>query len=981
MPYTDDDMERIKQICGLNVMDDVCKGRKTGVEENLKNGIVVPVLECLGWRNPQDMDFEHRVSDGSIDIALKKERRIPIIVECKSLEKKLRAEKARGLEYAQEKGAPWMLMTNGVRWELYPTFLAGVPRELIDPVFEIALHEIPSHFDSFYQHLSKENVFRIEDVTRERVERLRRKITEEEFLDELAAFRDSIYEFLRRDFLQRYDQDADFSSKIDQWRTQNNVDKEWSWLSNFEADADFALYVQRLISDAGLESSRSGISKLCKKDESYRVRVADLLRGKGIPVDWIDRLCFEGAYALLNRFLFLRMVEDRQPSDEPSFSRVAMDLMRTARDPMEVSNALKVLFQRIRTKFPGLYEGPLFDNILLEDIPWESEEMAAILRRTMEHDFAAVDRDILGEAYQNHVPRQVRKALGQFYTSPYIVGYIFDRLKDALSPRSRILDPACGSGTFLVEAYSRLKDALLKEGVPPGDAHRYITENSLYGVDIDSFAVQLTLMNLLIRDVNESVRTDNILLGNTLGVALERWTAERGVRDEIQSGAPREHRLTVDDLLRQGNFDLVVGNPPHHHVSKKDPQYRTAIESTFSEVVDGFVNIAQLFERSAVGLLKPGGYSALILPKPILWNQSYQRLREWLACNVEIVEITDLGKAWDEVGFEQVIVFAKRPETSAQTSLSSNQVRVVSGIADVDYLTVGQVREHRVPQAFLQGRPGYQVYRNNPTDPAMSGIYDIVEANTKPLGEIADIFRGYGRKVIREATSPQRRTLDYVPILAGGNIGAGSNPGAGKFTCWCLNLEEHEWVDPHHVLLRGRGQGGNRQDKLSRMRRKKVMCKRLVSSDVKVDAVLDAAVDREPYISFDTVTNVITHDAAFTPEYLLGILNSTLMTVYMRDIIFCRSTLTMDLDGPYLGQLPMKTPSAEQRIGIERVAVKIQELTQRLADRQTHQSPIHGPNDDLAEREAMVQDLDSKVFEIYGISERSDIFRKLRTAS
>jgi hypothetical protein len=250
----------------------------------------------------------------------------------------------------------------------------------------------------------------------------------------------------------------------------------------------------------------------------------------------------------------------------------------------------------------------------------------------------------------------------------------------------------------------------------------------------------------------------------------------------------------------------------------------------------------------------------------------------------------------------------------------------------------------------------------------MGAVYDVVSADTRPLGEVADIFRGYGRKVVRQATSIQKKSLDFVPILAGHNI------GAGKFTCWSLDLEVHEWADPGHKVFRG-----ERSEKLSRMLNKKVMCKRLVSSDVKVDAALDASEGRQPYMTFDTVTNVVPKDATFTSEFLLGVLNSTLMTVYLRDIVFCRSTLTMDLDAPYLGQLPIKTPPEGLRSEIGQTAIEVQEMTQSIADESKSGGESAILRTRLRQREALTRALDDKVFEAYGVLEQAELFRDLRS--
>lgn len=913
------------------------------------------------------MDFEHRSGSGSADIALILDSRIPVIVECKSLEKKLEREKVQGLEYAQAVGAPWTLMTNGIKWELLPTFVEGVPRSKIDPVFSTTLGLLPNTIDELHSLIGKDEIDRINERTRPIIEFLQRRITEEEFLEGLSEFKHQLYTFLRSKFTEMYDTEEDFRTRIDNWADENDFDRDWTWMSRFNTDRDFAEHIASMAEANGLETSRTAIAKRFRQSDEFRLRLIILLRRNGIPVDWIDRLCFEGAYAFVNRILFLRIYEDRQIRERGNLSGISLDLLRQAESSSEARNALQVLFQRLKERFPGFYGSPIFDNVFLEDIDWDPGILIPALERTREHDFALVDRDILGEVYQHHTPKQVRKALGQFYTSPHLVRYVFDRFAEYLRPDSRVLDPACGSGSFLVEAYDRIKKLMMENGVDEGDAHGNILDDCLFGVDIDSFAIQLTIMNLLLKDLNRPVSTDNIVQGNSLTDALDRWATEESARNLIE-GTNKEHSVTLDDILRYGiteGFDFVVGNPPHHPVKRSHARYGHAIGTAFADVVDGSVNIAQLFMKRALTLTARGGHFAFILPKPIIWNQSYKPLRDWIARNSRIIEITDLGKAWEEVGSEQVVLFAERAQRSNPKRLEDNEVRVVSGIPDVEYLVFGQYSEHYIRQAHFMDSQAFPIYINNPLRSDMEEVWARVEENTEELGDLTDIFRGFVRSSVRAATSDHRASPNHMPIMAGRNI------GRGGFTCWSLDRETHEWVDVTHEQV-------TRQDKLQRMQHEKILCKRLVSSDVKVDAVMDLNGGEDSVVSFDTITNIVPTDDRISVPYLLGVLNSTLMTVYLRDIVFCRSKLTMDMDKPYIGQLPIRIPSQRVRRQMERLGVEIQDMTQTLANGAHTLETAHDRIDMERQLKRKLEQLDDTVFRLYHVGDCAELFLSLK---
>ncbi|MGI0090423.1 MAG: hypothetical protein ACREBS_01815, partial [Nitrososphaerales archaeon] len=85
----------------LDVLNEVCLGRKSGTEENVKIKVVIKLLNLLGYDTQKDMDFEHHVYDKRADIALLVDSKPKVIVETKSLEKKLDEYKVQALEYAR----------------------------------------------------------------------------------------------------------------------------------------------------------------------------------------------------------------------------------------------------------------------------------------------------------------------------------------------------------------------------------------------------------------------------------------------------------------------------------------------------------------------------------------------------------------------------------------------------------------------------------------------------------------------------------------------------------------------------------------------------------------------------------------------------------------------------------------------------------------------------------------------------------------
>ena len=967
-------MDRIKKLSQTNVIRDVCHGRTTGVEENLKVDLVLPILECLGFDAPAKRDMEHKVGPKSADIALLKNGKPVLIVECKSIEIDLNKVKSQGLEYSRKKGIEYTLMTNGVHFHLYKSFITGISDERNEPVFKTTLRTLDAHFPRMFELMSYDNIDGIEEKITDRINHIRVKITEQEFLDEVKGFKQEIYEKLRTNFISQYEKNPDFKRKVDDWIVLNDVDTKWSWEKIFKEDSDFSNYVMDIVTDGGLANSKGTLLEKYKSIPLFKKSVDDLLRKESIPVDWMDKLCSEGAYALVNRVLFLRMYEDRVLVKKgKALSADYLNLLDKENDANSTNRILTLMFQHMEDEFPGMYISPLFDGIFLTELEWDSKLIAKLIRRTKEHDFSSVDRDILGEVYQGHVPKTIRRALGQFYTNPSIVKYIHIRLSPFYKADSKVLDPACGSGTFLIISYELLKHIRIAEKTWSDSDHIELLQKQLYGIDIDSFATQLATMNLLLMDLNYPCDVPHLITGNSLEEGLGRFIPSGSGAQGVIGTERSTSKITVDDIVKYGykpGFDFVIGNPPHMIVKNENPRYSHAVKGSFADIIDKKVNLAALFTKRSANMLKKGGICALILPKPMAWNQMYGSLRAYIQKNYEIMEITDLGKGWDEVGLEQIILFIRKPYTKEK--LDENNVRIVSRSGSADLLEHGEFREHYINQEYFNKLPAFPMYVNNPDFGDMLAIWGKVNSGSVKLTEIAIIFRGYTGQSWKEVVN-----IDgpgKLRLLRGEHIGKSK-----KIERWGIEWSEvDEFVNENCPKLDGNtGWKGKKFNKKTLVTTKDhIIAKRLVSSDVKIDASIKLASDRA--IGFDTITHIVPMNPDINPWYLLAILNSNLAKVFIRDVVFQRSKLTMDLDEPYLGQLPIKKATLEQQSEIAKRSKEITELTEKYFSTEITLYNSKDAIDNIRNLKEAIRNLDVEICKLYGLDDKeTDIIEQL----
>ncbi len=234
-----------------------------------------------------------------------------------------------------------------------------------------------------------------------------------------------------------------------------------------------------------------------------------------------------------------------------------------------------------------------------------------------------------------------KKQQGIVYTPPFLVDFLLAESMPLTGPTTfRVLDPACGSGVFLVGAYRRLiaRWRVANDWKRPDlDCLQRLLRESICGVDLDSDAASLTVFSLCIALCSElepmeiweklhfdPLRGENILEGDLF--------------EEIEKG-------TWSSADKR--FDLVVGNPPF--AEKLTPK-ASAINAKLveSKMRPDLPNkqIALLFLEQSMRLLKPGGLACLIQPAaPLLYNRGAQAFREWFLQRYDVPQILDFTHA------------------------------------------------------------------------------------------------------------------------------------------------------------------------------------------------------------------------------------------------------------------------------------------------------------------------------------------------
>ncbi|MEK6647608.1 MAG: TaqI-like C-terminal specificity domain-containing protein [Candidatus Firestonebacteria bacterium] len=395
---------------------------------------------------------------------------------------------------------------------------------------------------------------------------------------------------------------------------------------------------------------------------------------------------------------------------------------------------------------------------------------------------------------------EVRKAGGVYYTPQYVVEYIVQNTVGKLiagkTPEEiskiKIVDPACGSGSFLIGAYQYLLDfhknyysnngkpskgkkesCLTPEGHLTTAEKKRILLNNIFGVDIDVNAVEVTKLSLLLKCMegetsasiahqfkmfNERVLPtldENIKDGNSLidtdFYKNELFEVEKKIKPfNWQKGFP--------EVYKQNGFDVVIGNPPWVSLNGKfgndilNPQAQQYLINKYHGNTY-MPNLYEYFVHKGLELINDVGVFSFIVPDRLGFNNQFVTLRKKLLQHFKIEEL--LYKAPFPGIVTDTLIFRFSTKKKSENSYKINVGEF------------GKSTQTKTKQEYLQNPEHQFSYESNDN---ATKILNKIFASKKcnPLGEIADTTSGFGGKSteITETRTNQKQ----IEVIRGRSI-------------------------------------------------------------------------------------------------------------------------------------------------------------------------------------------------------------------
>ncbi|MDZ7362917.1 MAG: N-6 DNA methylase [candidate division KSB1 bacterium] len=284
----------------------------------------------------------------------------------------------------------------------------------------------------------------------------------------------------------------------------------------------------------------------------------------------------------------------------------------------------------------------------------------------------------MARAYEATYSASERKLAGTHYTPDNVIGYIIEKTIGAAIDcvddfrQFRVIDPACGSGLFLLKAFDAICAARQKkEGVIRPHVARAVLENCLYGIDIDAAAIAAAQQSLLQKAAKFGVRNARITNHFFTGDALDLLTKNN---EQLTLGFEENPtKLIFPEVTANGGFDCVVGNPPYIRIQNIFPLERRQKYSNFFQTASGRFDIANLFIELGATLLKDSGRLGFIVSNKLLSTNGARQLRQYILNHFTIEEIIDLAdtKLFEAAILPMILILKRGRDLSHQMIFSS----------------------------------------------------------------------------------------------------------------------------------------------------------------------------------------------------------------------------------------------------------------------------------------------------------------------
>lgn len=852
-------------------------------EENIKTHYIEPFLEALGWTR-WDMLKEERVLRGRADYILKIGNEEVLVIEAKKTGVSLTEEEGRqAVSYAYHRKIKFAVLTNFKEVKVYHALsnIKNVDKNLL----------------KFDEH----NVFRIGF---------------EQFLDKFDKL-----SLLSKESFEKSEINKLLSKKDE--KIHKSID-------------------EHILND--LLRIREWLSKELKSKKNY------------LTQEKIDEI----VQVLIDRLIFIRSVEDRGLEPLNYLKSLEADV----RQQQVKLQLFPYLLEKFR-EFNDKYDSKLFEPGILEKEGAFSDET---LRKVIlalyfgvegnqeRYLFDQIPGDLFGSIYEQYLGTVLsgtdkrvklesksgkRKKMGIYYTPAYIVDYIVkntvgEYIKDKTIDEIlevRIVDPACGSGSFLTRAFQEVCN-VVEEKLKKGEKAKTLTFQSykdrlslnqkatilsscVYGVDLDEKAVELAQLNLLLKileDEKPETRKkilpnmkNNIQCGNSL-IDDSKVAGDKAFNWHAQ----------FPDVFRNGGFDVVVGNPPYvrnTELTNKDKSYFSMHYKSAYQQYDIYL----LFFELGLNVLRKRGVLGFITPNKFMVSDYGLRLRDIILANSSIQSLVDVS---------HLTIFKDAMTYPVITTLEK-----VAERGDIKFKNISSAKELESKEGIIVCQERFMQGDNRLIYDAgneKSEICKKIESNPK-IEKLFFCQRGSPKNKIKTIEKKQDNSLNCI-----------------------ISKDVDRYYSKDRIDL---FVVSKLQDKI--LQKEKILLPRTVLR-------LKSTYDEGNSFIMDRIYYLLSKEK-ISLKYVVGVINSNLLDFYYKTNFGTTHVAGgyLDLRGVQIKQIPIKLPNKAQETNIVSLVDRMLVLQKKL-----HEGKPAGNEKERLEQQIKNIDyeIDQEVYKLYGLT-------------
>jgi len=646
------------------------------------------------------------------------------------------------------------------------------------------------------------------------------------------------------------------------------------------------------------------------------------IRNKELSVDHIN----EAVQRILDRLIFIRNLEDREIEG-------GNELLSIIKIKDNIYPHLLPLFRRL----DGEYNGLLFKEHFSETINVDDQTIKSIIKQLCPpyspYRFDMIEPEILGRIYErflgskirltdNHQAKveekpEVKKAGGVYYTPQYIVDYIVEntvgvKIKDKIPEEIaeiKICDPACGSGSFLLGAFQYLieyhREWYAKSNQTTQKKYKddffttaeneiqltlkkktEILKNNIFGVDIDREATEVAIMSLYLKILDEGYdkgqgefflrghilpdMTDNIKCGNSL-ISTDFYNQGNLDPDDDNLNKVNcfdwEGKDGFAEIFKNGGFDIVIGNPPwvsltgkfgNDILTKNEIDY---LQKVYNLANTYMPNLYEYFLYKVLILLKSKGFFGYIIPDRLASNSQFINLRKEILIKTSIKKLV-FRAPFPNITADTLIIIYQRGYDA------NNKIEISEYDQNAIYIDQNEFEQNEQFSFITNTNKQVSILLKK-----IDTLFNIVK-----IDSLYSSTSGFGGK--SDVITTKKNSPKQIPVLKGASINR------------YLMLQKY-WFEFKKQNITGRT-----TDKEKLGYRPKILIRKTGDSIIAMIEKTGMFPEQSLYFLYEPLTDL-------SPEYILGILNSKIISFYFREKLITNKNSIAQIKKIDLDKLPI----------------------------------------------------------------------------